>query len=189
MQFEVEQKHRVLDLRALEERLAERGVQVGAAVSQADRYFAHPCRDFAQSDEALRIRTVAGKSFVTYKGPKIDTTTKTRREIELPLDAGDSDGLKLAELLQSLGFTQVLVVHKRRRSFEIDAEGRKVEGALDEIDGLGTFTELELITDEAGLDEANRVISTLGMELQLGGTERRSYLEMMLQKLGKLVSN
>ena len=46
-----------------------------------------------------------GRSFVTFKGPKLDTTTKTRREIELPLDSNDADGLKFAELLQSLGFT------------------------------------------------------------------------------------
>ena len=44
-----------------------------------------PCRDFAQTDEALRIRTVGDTSFVTYKGPKLDATTKTRRELELPL--------------------------------------------------------------------------------------------------------
>jgi adenylate cyclase class 2 len=180
MQYEVEQKHVVPDVRALLERLARRGAEVGPPVEQADRYFAHPCRDFAQTDEALRIRTSGDRSFVTFKGPKLDTTTKTRREIELPLDASDADGLKFAELLQSLGFKPVAVVHKRRRSFKINANGRTVEGALDEVDGVGTFVELELMADEPGLDEAKRVISTLAAELNLGPIERRSYLEMML---------
>src|SRR3954464_1627785 len=102
MQFEVEQKHRVDDERSLLERLAERGVEIGPPVEQSDKYFAHPCRDFSQTDEALRIRTVGEQSFVTFKGPKIDTTTKTRREIELPLDAGDPRGEKFGELLESL---------------------------------------------------------------------------------------
>lgn len=189
MRYEVEQKHRVSDVRAFEERLAERGVEIGPAVSQADRYFAHPSRDFAQTDEALRIRTEGGKSFVTYKGPKIDTTTKTRQELELPLDAGDSDGLRFAELLQSLGFKPVMVVHKRRRSFEIDSADSKIDGAFDEVDGLGAYVELELIADESGVEEAKQVISALAAELRLGPTERRSYLEMMLEKLSKLVSN
>jgi len=180
MQFEVEQKHRVPDVRTLLERLAERGAEVGPPVEQADRYFAHPCRDFAQTDEALRIRTAGVRSFVTFKGPKLDTTTKTRREIELPLDSSDVDGLKFAELLQSLGFQPVAVVRKRRRSFHVDVAGRMVEGALDEVDGVGTFVELELLTDEPGLDEAKRVVSTLAAELHLGPTERRSYLEMLL---------
>jgi len=189
MQFEVEQKHRVPDFRTLEERLAERGAQIGPPVLQVDHYFAHPSRDFAQTDEALRIRTVGERSYVTYKGPKVDKTTKTRREIELPLDASDVGGANFAELLKSLGFRPVIVVHKRRRTFHIEAAGRQVEGALDEVDGLGMFSELELQADESGLDEAKRIVSTLATELDLGPGERRSYLELMLEKLGKLVSN
>jgi adenylate cyclase, class 2 len=189
MQFEVEQKHPVHDVRALEERLAERGAQIGPPELQADQYYAHPCRDFAQTDEALRIRTVGDKSFVTYKGPKLDTTTKTRRELELPLNSNDADGAKFAELLRSLGFKLVAVVRKRRRSFQLEADGQQVEGALDEVDGVGLFVELELMADESGLGEAKHVISTLATELHLGPSERRSYLEIMLENIGKLVSN
>src|SRR3954468_21752322 len=132
MQFEVEQKHVVADETHLFERLAERGVEVGPRVEQVDRYFAHPCRDFSKTDEALRIRTVGDRSFVTFKGPKMDTGTKTRHELELPLDASDRDGAKFGELLEQLGFKPVAVVRKRRRSFEIHAHGRRVEGAMDE---------------------------------------------------------
>ena len=189
MQFEVEQKHRVRDLRTLEERLAERGAQIGPPVLQADQYFAHPGRDFSKTDEALRIRTVGDRSFVTYKGPKLDATTKTRREIELPVDSSDSSGAKFAELLKALGFKLVMVVRKRRRAFHISAAGRQVEGALDEVDGVGMYVELELMADESSLDEARNVISTLATELDLGPSERRSYLEMMLENIGKLVSN
>jgi adenylate cyclase class 2 len=189
MQFEVEQKHAVHDVRAVEERLAERGAEIGPPVLQSDQYYAHPCRDFAQTDEALRIRTVGEKSFVTYKGPKLDTTTKTRRELELPLDSHDADGAKFAELLRSLGFKLVAVVRKRRRSFQIEAGGRQVEGALDEVDGVGMFVELELMADESNLEEAKQAISTLATELHLGRGERRSYLEIMLENIGKLVSN
>src|SRR3954471_13652009 len=158
MRYEVEQKHVVADESHLFERLAERGVEVGPRVEQVDRYFAHPCRDFSKTDEALRIRSVGDRSFVTFKGPKIDTTTKTRQEIELPLDAGDRDGAKFGELLESLGFKPVAVVRKRRRKFEVDFEGSKVEGALDEVENVGQYVELELMSDEAGLEEAKRVI-------------------------------
>jgi adenylate cyclase, class 2 len=189
MQFEVEQKYFVPDVRKLHERLAERGVEIGPPVQQADRYFAHPCRDFSQTDEALRIRTVGDKSFVTYKGPKLDAASKTRRELELPLDAGDADGLKFADLLHLLGFRPVGVVHKRRRAFQIDASDHHVEGALDEVDGVGTYVELELMAEESGLDEARSVIAALATELDLGFSERRSYLEIMLENIAKLVAN
>src|SRR5262245_43862480 len=116
--FEVEQKHPVSDVAALIQRLTDYGAHFGETIQQSDQYFAHPCRDFAKTDEALRIRTVGDKSFVTYKGPKLDTTTKTRREIELPLHLHDGDGSRFAELLAALGFTPVAKVRKTRRKFE-----------------------------------------------------------------------
>src|SRR3954453_3813078 len=159
MRYEVEQKHVVADESHLFERLAERGGGVGPRVEQVDLYFSHPCRDFSKTDEALRIRTVGERSFVTFKGPKIDTTTKTRHEIELPLDAGDRDGAKFGELLDSLGFKPVAVVRKRRRKFEIEFDGLKVEGALDDVQHVGQYVELELMAEHAGLGEAKRIVS------------------------------
>lgn len=180
MRYEVEQKHRVDDVSALVAELVGRGVEMGPPAVQIDQYFAHPARDFAKTDEALRIRTFGGASFVTYKGPKLDTATKTRRELELPLAATDSDGTQFAELLGALGFVPVAIVRKSRRPFHISHQGHEVEGAFDEVDGVGTFVELELQSDDAGLDAAKSTISTLAAELKLGLHERRSYLEMLL---------
>jgi len=177
MNFEVEQKHFVEDSTALLRRLASRGVTLGPVIAQADQYFNHPCRDFAQTDEALRIRTEDCTSFVTYKGPKLDATTKTRRELELPLASGHAE---FAELLTALGFKRVTTVRKSRRPFELVHLGQTVHGAWDEVDGLGTFVELELSADEAGVNEAKHVIASLAEELQLGPSERRSYLELLL---------
>ncbi len=180
MQFEVEQKHRIDDVAAFEAALAKRGVTLGSPIEQADQYFAHPARDFAKTDEALRIRTAGGNSFVTYKGPKLDTATKTRRELELPLDANDADGSSFAELLGALGFKPVAVVRKNRRPFHLQHMGRNVEGVLDDVDGVGTFVELELTADDATLDEARQVVASLAAGLNLGPSERRSYLELLL---------
>jgi adenylate cyclase, class 2 len=183
MRYEVEQKHRVDDVAALVARLAERGVALAAPIEQSDQYFAHPARDFARTDEALRIRTTGGSSFVTYKGPKVDATTKTRRELELPLHTDDADGSQFAELLAALGFTPVATVRKQRRLFHVDFNGHKVEGALDDVDGVGTFVELELAADNSERATAQQVIRDLADELQLGPSERRSYLELLLAKL------
>jgi adenylate cyclase class 2 len=74
------------------------------------------------------------------------------------------------------------MVRKGRRRFCLDHDGRHVEGALDEVDGVGTFIELELIADDANLEAAKQVIRELAAELELGPTERRSYLGMLLEK-------
>jgi adenylate cyclase class 2 len=182
MKYEVEQKHRVDDVTVLVERLAERGVSLRAPVAQSDQYFAHPARDFAKTDEALRIRTAGEGSVVTYKGPKLDTTTKTRRELEFPLHPDDADGTTFAELLAALGFRPVATVRKQRRRFHIDFRDQGVEGALDDVERVGTFVELELQASDAGLEAARQVIGELAQELRLGPSERRSYLELLLEK-------
>jgi adenylate cyclase class 2 len=146
-------------------------------VVQVDQYLNHPCRDFAQTDEAFRIRTVGDASFVTYKGPKLDAATKTRRELELPIDGLGSEFL---ELLSALGFRPAATVEKTRRPFELERSGLRVHGAWDEVLGVGTFVELELMADDSQLDETKRIIASLARELELGPSVRQSYLELLL---------
>ena len=69
--YEVELKFRVADLPAVEGRLAALGARFAAPVEQVDRYFAHPARDFAQTDEALRLRRVGDEIAITWKGPRL----------------------------------------------------------------------------------------------------------------------
>ena len=98
--FEVEQKFPLKRLEETRERLISLGGEMAAAIEQIDGYYRHPARDFAKTDEALRIRRLGERNFVTYKGPKIDATTKTRREIELPLPSGITGAAQFAELVE-----------------------------------------------------------------------------------------
>ncbi len=139
-------------------------------------------RDFSESDEVLRIRRTGEQNRVTYKGPKIDRLTKTRREIEVGLAPGDGAARDFKELLQQLGFRPVAEVRKRRRTWLLAWQGYEVEAALDDVDEVGTFVELEIIADEAGVDAARASLATLAAELPLTGSERRSYLELLLAK-------
>ena len=181
MQYEVEQKFPVTDLDALKKKLTKMGGAIQAPVKQCDRYFAHPVRDFAKTDEALRIRSVGEANFVTYKGPKVDLATKTRHELELPLEAGQAGADRFAELLRALGFTPVANVQKTRQVISVAWQDWQVEGALDDVQGLGTFSELELVVDQPKVNAAQAVILSLSAELGLVHPERRSYLELLLE--------
>jgi len=182
MSYEVEQKFPVDDFRAIEQALRSLGVEIGRAEEEVDRYFNHPAHDFRESDEALRIRRKGTANRITYKGPRVDQTTKTRREIELPLPDGDDVPRQWQGLLETLGFSPFNEVRKRRRKVQIDWQGRAVVGTLDEVDGLGTFVELELIAEEADLDDARACIASLAERLELHQSERRSYLRLLLDK-------
>jgi len=180
MQWEVEQKFRLSDVQKVAAKLTELGVRFTEASQQTDRYFNHPARDFAKTDEALRLRQVGEENFITYKGPKIDPDTKTRRELELPLPHGKHIPEQFAELLAALGFRPVAIVQKKRRRGELLWEGHDVEVALDEVEGLGSFVELEITADDLTLDAAKSALKALSRRLGLGPSERRSYLELLL---------
>jgi adenylate cyclase class 2 len=180
MKYEVEQKFCVADPTAVEKRALALGAKFRPAILQTDCYFAHPARDFAKTDEALRIRSVVDDNWVTYKGPKVDATTKTRRELELPIEPGEGGAARFAELLIAMGFKSVANVRKQRRLAELSWHDHDIEIALDEVAGLGHFCEIELLADEHQVDEAREALATLATRLSLSEGERRSYLEMLL---------
>ena len=197
MPYEVEMKFPAADLAGLESRLAGLGATIAAAQSEVDVYFAHPARDFAKTDEALRIRRkgdcpnfrpnengtvpLSTVNSITYKGPKIDAATKTRREIELPLSPGGQAAQAWTDLIEALGFTPVGEVRKSRRKARVEWQGRSVEVSLDEVDRLGSYVELELIAEADNLDAARSHILSLAEALGLKNSERRSYLELLLE--------
>ena len=181
MNYEVEQKYPVADLQQLKLELAKMNATPEPAIEQVDQYFAHPAKDFSQTDEALRIRRVGEQNYLTYKGPKLDTTTKTRREIEVPLESGELGFDRFAELLESLGFRTVAQVRKARQPFKLRWQDRAINVDLDEVVGVGSFVELELIVADDEVEAAKACIATLAAHLQLAQNERRSYLELLLE--------
>ena len=184
MQFEVEQKFHTVGFEDIEARLRELGAEFHGAHEQIDSYFAHPSRDFATTDEAFRVRSDGETNRVTYKGPKIDQTTKTRRELELELPAGTEYRQQFMSLLELLGFKLVAAVHKRRRKAFVEWERSRVEVSLDEVTDVGTFVELELMSDEQDLAETKRRLQSLADRLALHQSERRSYLSLLLEAKG-----
>jgi adenylate cyclase class 2 len=180
--LEVEMKFPVVDFAALERCLAEWGARADAPRQDADHYVNAPDRDFAQTDEALRLRRTGPANFVTYKGPKRDAQTKTRTEIEVPLAGGDAAADGFLRLLTHLGYRAVAVVRKRRRIFHLEWALFPLEVCLDEVEGLGRFVELEIMTPEERLEEARAVVLRLATVLGLTVSERRSYLELLLAK-------
>ena len=190
--YEVEQKYPVADVKAIEDRLGRLGASWHGTAEQVDRYFNHPSRDFAVTDEALRLRSTAAGVAITWKGPRLDATAKTRREIELPLATAAVPAAAEApsavpamldhwtELLEALGFRRVREVAKRRRLATVAWEGAAIEVAVDHVAGLGDFMELELQADAAGITAAAARIESLARELGCSNAEPRSYLEMLL---------
>lgn len=107
----------------------------------------------ALQDKALRIRKTEvrnGDSVkstlidITYKGPKLNIKSKTRKELNLVID--DLDGFDY--LFQELNLKPIKTVNKIRIThvFKIE-ENIELKLSLDHIHGLGYYVELETFTD------------------------------------------
>lgn len=180
MPLEVELKFGPLDPTGLPERLLALGARFVKQKRQEDRYFNHPSRDFASTDEALRLRLDGGQNRVTYKGPKLDALTKTRLELEVPFAEGAEHRDQFAELLTKLGFRPVRIVGKTRDVYNLEWRAHALEIAIDRVDGLGTFVELETAATPETLAAARTAVTELAAQLEIAPNERRSYLELLL---------
>jgi adenylate cyclase, class 2 len=180
--FEVELKFPIADADEMTLQLLARGARRGGVVRQSDLYFQHPCRDFRQTHEALRLRKTDDGLRITYKGPIIDSRTKMRRELELPVGREPGDFNQFRELLTILGFEPVRGVEKTRAVYDLMWEGRQLELAVDAVDGLGTFLEIESMAHDSDRDAARDAILQLAEKLGLKNPEKRSYLQLLIQQ-------
>jgi len=170
--LEVEVKGKVEDLKTVEAKAKALGFSFVGVEEHSDIYYRHPLRDFAKTDEAIRVRTVNGKRVLTYKGPKVDKVSKTREEIEVEVD-GD-----MPKVLEKLGFSPVTEVAKVRRIY---TKG-DIEVCLDDVRDVGTYVEVEC--KSTNLEETRArvmaVVKALGIKDK--DLERNSYLQLLLAK-------
>ncbi|KCZ73274.1 putative adenylate cyclase [Candidatus Methanoperedens nitroreducens] len=175
--IEVEVKARVEDPKRIERSIIELGAVPIGIENQADTYYNAPFRDFWVTDEALRIRSQGSKYFLTYKGPKMDSVSKTRKEFEVEVnDAGN-----MGNILSSLGFSPVTTIVKKRKIYRLG----NYFIALDNVRNLGDFIEVEAsINDSRNYEEEVETIFKLIEKLGISrvSTVRESYLEMLLKK-------
>lgn len=180
--FEVEIKFRIEAPQEFRRQLIAVGIEMLPEVEESDRFYRHPTRDFARTDEALRLRCRYREGEIeeyslTYKGPKIDSKTKTRHEIEIPVPDADSCN----DLLCALGFEKTASVLKYRCQGRMTFQGRSFNIQLDRLPDLddATFIELETFAEAGDLDSARDVLLELAESLGLTNAIRTSYLGLV----------
>ncbi|MHA2351577.1 MAG: class IV adenylate cyclase [Candidatus Thorarchaeota archaeon] len=186
--FEVEVKVPITDSEVMKQKLLKSGAKMMNSEVQIDTYFDHPCRKFLETDEAVRVRTRRplaelkldtshSPNELTYKGPKIDKTTKTRLEYSVGINDADS----LSSILESLSFTPVATITKKRTFFDL----RDITISIDDVEQVGLFLELESIAyDRVEMESAKATIFELLDELGIDSKQsvRESYLEIYMDR-------
>jgi adenylate cyclase class 2 len=192
--YEVEVKVRA-DHDDVRDLLAELGARAVNEVTQEDTYYDAPHREFAETDEALRVRRETPEietpeneggseadaepfAELTYKGPLVEAESKSRREVETAVE----DGASADAILDALGFDPAATVRKDRERFALD----DFTVTLDSVDGLGEFVEVETETTEddealeAAREKAYEILRDLG--LSPDDQIRTSYLGLLLER-------
>ena len=180
--LEIEMKFAVQDFAAIVAHLAKWQAKVQPMIEEADHYFNAPDRDFARTDEAFRLRRIGEQNRVTYKGPKEAGPTKTRTEIEIGVEAGARAAEQFCQLVQHLGYRATAVVKKRRTCYDFERAGFALQACCDEVETLGRFVEIEIVTEPEQKQRAQQVLLDVVRELGLPASEPRSYLGMVLAK-------
>lgn len=185
--IEIEVKLRIKDVAVLEKKLLEHGYKLIETLRETDTYFDGGINGIKKSGQALRVRRtvncVTGKeqSAITFKGEKIDAVSMARLELETVVESGEA----AEKILCALGFypVQPIVVKIRKilRNGDISA-------CLDDVKGLGTFLELEIMEESeearpAALERIEEILNSVGYAMD--DTTRVSYLSQLQKQAGE----
>ena len=197
--IEVEIKIKISDPNLIRKKFDDFNGVYKLSLHHEDTYFNMPkgLRDFKQTDEALRLRksiefnrensliTQKINYFMTYKGKKIDKTTKTREEIEVKLN--ETENMK--NLLNLLGFREVFTVIKERELYDFKFQDTRIEALIDYLPILEQyFIEVEILAET--INKVEKTKDTLFQFLEIIGFKREesirtSYLELVMTKLNR----
>ncbi len=147
-------------------------------------------REWCEINGWKRSKSLLGKKdepkfFLSYKGKKIDTSTKTRQEIEFEIENGE----KMKEIFRTLGFQEVFTVKKERELYEFTHKNYHIEALIDYLPILKThFVEVEYMAKSEG--ELNDARDLLFDFLGFFGFKKeesitKSYLELIADKFKK----
>lgn len=145
---EIETKATIFSTESVSSLLSSLGVTFSEPISQVDRYFCNFEEDFSvwrPKANFLRIRRQGDHIFFTLKQPQsneLDVIEKTLTIV---------DEETLAEMVELLGYHEVVTVRKKRRQ----GSYKDWTICIDEVEELGCFIEVEYV-GEKDADEVQK---------------------------------
>lgn len=122
--------------------------------------------DFVQGEAVMRVRSINNKSILTMK-KYVSQDSSQEYECEI------SSKSEVIGILKGIGFRTVVEINKVREVYSYD----DVTVVLDEVEGLGSFLEIEIVCSEEKKDEALERVKLVSKQLGLKNTaiETRKY--------------
>ena len=184
--LEIEVKIKV-DKEKIKNDLINLGFIKESHIYEHDSYFNGDNCNLKNEDKALRIREhIDLKSKETiyqlnYKGPKIDSISMTRQEVEFTVPSFEQG----EAFLNGIGYHVAGEVEKTRYYYKKD----DITCCLDTVTSLGDFLEIEIIATEDKYDDSMTRINSLLNQLSLSMDDsiNTSYLSMLSKNISNKV--
>jgi adenylate cyclase class 2 len=165
MRKEIEVKARVTDSKKLFDQIKSLNITLSPEIIQNDETFVD--QNFGDYDRVqsgkniLRIRKNNGKYIFTLKQPQKNELDCIEKETEI------ADPEEFRDALIIMGFKPAVKINKVRRK----AKYLDYEICIDEVENLGTFIEVEKITDDS--DDSDKVQEELFHFLESLGIDKK----------------
>ena len=137
---EVEVKAKIKDKESLVKKLEGLGCIFSPPTSQSDVIYtmrSGTVKDFTSNDVFLRLRTSNGKILFTAKKRLTNSLDRIEHEVEV------SSNEEMEQVLILLGFAAAVKITKTRTVTHYNGD----EVCIDDVGGLGSFIEVERLTD------------------------------------------
>ena len=179
--MEIEVKARIADTSSVIGKLTSLGCVFSEPVTQDDMVYVEKTGsldDFLSNDVFLRIRIQNdGKVVLTAKRPlKKSAEVLVKHECEVTVDSA----FQAQGILELMGYSQTVRVKKVRQK----AHHGAYEICIDDIEGLGSFIELEQIDEESKAEEIQKGMLDFLLSLGISPEQqvKKGYDILMLEK-------
>ena len=181
MRTEIEVKARVIDQNDVLKKLAALGCAFSEPVNQDDMVYTEKIGTldvFLSNNVFLRIRIQNdGRVILTAKKPvKKDAENLVKIEHETAVSSAE----EARAILELMGYQQAVRVKKIRQT----AHFNDYEICLDDIEGLGSFIELEQMAESEEADKIQKEMFTFLMSLEISpeAQVKKGYDILMIEK-------
>ena len=149
--LEIEQKFYFKDIKSFYNLLSENNLTKieNENISDSDEYFTDINSEYIKNRTCLRIRTTNNKNMeITFKGKSTSFSNfYAKSENNINIDINDYSNL--VDMLGSLGFYSYTTVTKSREVYNKIEDNIEYNVMIDTVEGIGSFIEFELLSDES----------------------------------------
>ena len=155
--IELEAGYKLTDFENILKKIEEYGYKFNYKMTEQDTYYTDKELEFIKNRICLRTRKINNESLeLTFK-PKSDANTEKygKKEVNIQLKVDDLEDIKF--IIKNLGYEEYVSFIKHRTVYSKDEFGFEHNIMLDEIEGVGYFAELELISHNETEKEQLRI--------------------------------